>query len=150
MGRYFASPRNRFWTALNRSGLLSQPLDAGTDHNALHQGIGFTDVVKRPSGGASDLRAADFRRWAPILREKLERFQPLIACFHGSTAYRNYLRYTEGTDGRPDLGEQPRLIGPSRVFVVPNPSPRNAVFSLEALVSWYRRLKDLKDTLKEQ
>ena len=147
---YFASPRNRFWPAVNRSGLLREPLDADTDHKAIEQGIGFTDVVKRPSSGASGLRAADFREWAPVLKEKLEHFQSLIVCFHGAMAYRNYLKYAEGVNERPDLGLQARSIGNSKVFMVPNPSPANAAFSLDDLVHWYCHLKELRDELKRQ
>lgn len=91
-GHYFASPRNRFWTAVNRSGLLTQDLDATRDAELMDQGIGLTDVVKRPTRGASELRAA--------------------------------------------------------VFVVPNPSPANAVYSLRDLVGWYRCLKELREREK--
>ena len=148
VGHYFAAPRNRFWTAINRSGLLAEPLEAETDDRALQQGIGFTDVVKRPSSGASDLRAADFRCWAPVLKEKLERYQPLIVCFHGATAYCGYLKYAEGADERLGLGPQPRSIGRSAVFLVPNPSPRNASYSLDDLVYWYGQLQGMRDELK--
>ena len=148
VGHYFAGPRNRFWPAVNRSGLLKESLDAESDHRILKQGMGFTDVVKRPSPGASDLRASDFRRWAPVLKEKLERFKPLLICFHGVTAYRNYLKHAEGVNKRPELGLQPSNIGNSKVFVVPNPSPANAVYSLDVLVGWYRRLKEARDELK--
>ena len=150
VGHYFATPTNRFWPALNRSGLLTEPLDAGTDDQILRQGIGLTDVVKRPSNSASKLRAADYRRWAPVLKEKLERSRPLIVCFHGVTAYRNYLKYAEGVDERPRLGLQDTAIGPSRVFVVPNPSPANAAYSLDDLMSWYLRLKGLRDGLSRR
>ncbi len=148
VGHYFAHPRNRFWPAVNRSGLLTEFLDSNTDHNMLEQGIGFTDVVKRPSSGSSDLRAADFRRWAPVLKEKLERFQPLIVCFHGATGYRSYLKYAEGVDERPELGLQARTLGLSKIFLVPNPSPANAAYSLDDLICWYRELKALRDELK--
>ena len=148
VGHYFASPRNRFWPAINRSGLLNWPLSAETDHEAIRQGIGFTDVVKRPSNSASKLRVADYRKGAPALRDKLVRFAPLIVCFQGVTAYRNYLRYADGRDAAPDLGLQQHAIGISTVFVVPNPSPANAAFSLDILVSWYRCLKDLRDEMK--
>ena len=147
-GHYFATPANRFWPAVNRSGLLTEPLEASTDHKALSQGIGFTDVVKRPSNSASKLRASDFRRWAPVLKTKLERFEPLIVCFQGVTAYRNYLKFAEGVDDSRDLGPQVRDIGVSRVFVVPNPSPANATYSLDDLVGWYQRLKRFRDGLK--
>ena len=145
VGHYFASPRNRFWPAINRSGLLTEPLDASDDSKMLEQGLGFTDVVKRPSSGASDLRASDYRRWAPVLRQKLERFQPRIVCFHGAVAYRNFLRYGCDVDERPELGLQARIIGRSIVFLVPNPSPANAAYSLDTLVHWYRRLKELRE-----
>ena len=147
VGHYFATPSNRFWTAVNRSGLFPEPLTARDDHRALDFGVGFTDVVKRPSSSASKLRVADYRRWAPVLREKLERLAPLIVCFHGVTGYRGYLEHAEGIDDRPRLGLQDRTIGASRVFVVPNPSPANAVYSVDDLTAWYRRLKDLRDEL---
>ena len=147
-GHYFATPRNRFWPAINRSGLLDDPLSAADDRLALLQGIGFTDVVKRPSSSASDLRAADYRIGAPALEAKLKRFAPLIVCFHGVTGYRGYLKYAEGLKAAPKLGLQPRGIGSSKVFVVPNPSPANAVFSLETLVAWYQRLRELRDRLR--
>jgi TDG/mug DNA glycosylase family protein len=147
-GHYFASPANRFWPALDRSGLVAERLGAQTDHLAVEQGIGFTDVVKRPTSSASMLRAGDYRTWAPVLREKLERYRPLIACFHGVTAYRGYLRYAHGSDTRPKLGRQTETIGTSGVFVVPNPSPANAAYSLDTLAEWYMRLKEYRDELK--
>ncbi|HAC17375.1 MAG TPA: mismatch-specific DNA-glycosylase [Dehalococcoidia bacterium] len=142
-GHYFASPRNRFWKAVNSAGIFDPPLEAETDHLALEQGIGFTDVVKRPSAGASDLRAADFREWAPVLKDKLERYAPKVVCFHGSVAYRNFLKYAEGVDLRPELGGQDRPIGESTVFLVPNPSPANAVYSMNDLMGWYYQLRVL-------
>ncbi len=148
VGHYFATPRNRFWRAINQSGLFPEPLGPETDHRAVEFGVGFTDVVKRPSQGTADVTAQDYQRWAPVLKEKLEHYQPLIVCFHGLTAYNAYLRYAEGVTDKAQLGPQPRSIGVSRVFVVPNPSPANAQFSLEDLAGWYRRLKEFRDSLR--
>ena len=145
VGHYFATPRNRFWTAINRSGLLAEPVGAAQDHRLLRQGIGLTDVVKRATRGASELRAADFRRGAPVLKEKLERHRPRIVCFHGKTAYRGYMKYAEDRVDLLELGAQPVAIGSSLVFVTPNPSPANAAWSLADLVGWYRRLAALRD-----
>lgn len=150
-GFYFANPRNRFWRALNGSALvpaLLTPGIAATEYLFSECDIGFTDVVKRPTAGGAQLRAADYREWAPVLGDKLHEVSPLIAWFHGKLAFCNYLRYAEGL--RPaeiGWGEQPFSIGDSRIFVTPNPSPANAVFTLEALVEWYRRLKALRDRL---
>lgn len=145
VGHYFAFSRNRFWPAINGSGLLPEELDAENDHRMLECGMGFTDVVKRPTAGSSGLRAADYREWAPVLKQKLELHQPRIAAFHGATAYRNYLKYAEGINQKPSLGLQGLQIGASQVFLLPNPSPANAAYSLDDLTGWYVTLRELRD-----
>ena len=141
-GHYFANPRNRFWAALSASDIIGRPVGPNDDASLLRYGIGLTDVVKRPTSQASGLSAADYRRDAPLLREKLVRHAPRIACFHGLTAYRAYLRHGEGikNPGTLELGRQDLEIGSSRVFVLPNPSPANARYSLDDLASWYGEL----------
>ena len=147
VGHYFANPRNRFWAALNRSGLVDRDMTPQDDATLLDFSIGFTDVAKRPTRQGSGLNAADFRRWAPVLKEKLLRYNPRIACFHGVTGYAAYLKYAEGITERLVLGLQQRQIGAINVFVVPNPSPANAKFSLDDLVCWYKRLGELREEL---
>ncbi len=143
-GHYFANPRNRFWPAFNRSALL--PADLGRECNPaddsllLDHGIGFTDVVKRPTPQGNALRAADYRRWAPALTERLLDCRPRLVCFHGLMAYKAYLQYAGSEKSSPDLGMQPRRIGDSSVYVVPNPSPANARYSLDDLAAWYDRV----------
>jgi TDG/mug DNA glycosylase family protein len=150
-GYYFANPRNRFWRALHGSGLVAseeamEPGEAAMEILLLQHAIGFTDVVKRPTAGGHDLRAADFRDWAPQLKRKLLDCAPRIAWFHGKQAYAGYLRYGEGIiTPAIDWGEQPLRVAGSRVFVTPNPSPANAVFSLADLVAWYVRLAEFRD-----
>jgi TDG/mug DNA glycosylase family protein len=149
VGHYFANPRNRFWGALNRSGLVDEELSPEDDARLSNYGIGFTDVVKRPTPQASHLRAADFRYWSPVLRDKLLRYQPRIACFHGVTGYNAYLKYAEGIPQKSQLGLQQDRIGDSIVFVTPNPSPANAQYSLDDLVEWYGKLNDLRRELPQ-
>jgi TDG/mug DNA glycosylase family protein len=150
-GYYFANPRNRFWRALHGSRLVTA--EAVTEPGIaamevlLQHGIGFTDVVKRPTAGAHQLRAADFRKWAPLLQRKLLDCAPRIAWFHGKQAYAGYLRYAEGITSAIDWGEQPLQLGDSRVFVTPNPSPANAVFSLDDLIAWYARLREFRERI---
>ena len=140
-GHYFANPRNRFWTAFNRSLLLPSALgrecSPADDALLLEHGIGFTDVVKRPTPQGNALKAADYRLWAPLLLEKLLQSLPRLVCFHGQMAYRAYLQYAEREKAAPELGLQHRLIGSSPVFVVPNSSPANARYSVDALANWY-------------
>lgn len=145
-GYYFANPRNRFWKALNASGLLQEELIPSrqaqekifTDYK-----IGFTDVVKRHSSMGKDLRAVDYKKWAPILKAEIEKYQPNICWFHGKVATQNYLKYTDSKYKNVDWGRQNFKIKNSIVFVTPNPSPANAVFSLEAITGWYKKLNIL-------
>jgi TDG/mug DNA glycosylase family protein len=104
------------------------------------EGIGFTDVVKRPTAGGGDLRAADYRDWAPLLKDKLEHLAPRIAWFQGKQACQNYLRYAGAMPVPVTWGLQSYSIGVSRVFVTPNPSPANAAYSLAELTGWMRQL----------
>lgn len=147
-GYYFARPQNRFWPAFNASGLTPAPLVPGRaamkELLAAHR-IGFTDVVKRPSRGAHDLKAADFAEWAPVLKRKLLRQPPRIAWFHGKLAWEHYLRHAEGARRKTAFGLQPEQIGGALVYVTPNPSPANAAFSLAVLTDWYRKLAALRD-----
>ena len=142
VGHYFANPRNRFWPAFNLSGLVDREVTADDDATLLDDGIGFTDVAKRPTPMGSGLRAADFRQGAPALKQKILRFAPKLVCFHGLMAYKAYLQHGEGVKEGPQLGLQERMIGASEVFVVPNPSPANAKFSLSDLAAWYGQLRE--------
>lgn len=157
VGHYFANPRNRFWPAFNLSRLKPTTPDAAftpaDDAALLEFGIGFTDIVKRPTPQANGLRAADYRLWAPVLRDRLLQYQPRMACFHGMTAYRGFLRYSGDhvgiTRGEvvPELGLQHARVGTSHLFVTPNPSPANAVYSIHDLASWYDRVAEALDAL---
>ncbi len=146
-GYYFSGRRNRFWPALNQSRLLQNPLTPSREsmqHMLERERIGFTDTVKRPTAGAGDLRAADFKQWVPVLEEKLLCYQPGLVWFHGKVAYKNYVKYAAHTASQSvPWGLQDNKIGQSSVFVAPNPSPANAVFSLDDLVAWFNQLAQL-------
>ncbi len=142
-GYYFATPTNRFWKALNGSDLIGEEIRSGVEgieRLFYRYRMGFTDVVKRPTRGAADLRADDFRYWAPELEEKIITLKPRIAWFHGKVAYQRFLRATGRDDDACDWGLQPLIIEDSTVVVTPNPSPANAAFSLEVLIQYYNQL----------
>jgi TDG/mug DNA glycosylase family protein len=158
-GHYFARTTSRFWPAFSRSKLSERvrrelAVDVLTplhDSQLPRFGIGLTDVVKRPSANASELTPQDFATWIPVLLTKLRRYKPRVACFHGLTAYRPFHAFVfksaatrKSSATRPILilGEQPETIGITRLFVVPNPSPANAHFTLADQTEWYDRLAE--------
>jgi TDG/mug DNA glycosylase family protein len=151
---YFARTTSRFWPALSRSKLSQrmrrelklEKLLPEHDSQLTRFGIGLTDVVKRPSANASELTLQDFTIWVPILLQKLHHYAPQVACFHGLTAYRPFHNFALKSPGAPVLGAQPERIGDTRLFVVPNPSPANAHFTLADQTDWYNRLSDFLKT----
>ena len=103
--------------------------------------IGFTDVVKRPTPGAGDLKAADFHRWAPVVLAKLRALAPRVVWFQGKVSYRNFMFYAQGVRFETlEWGTQARLCTGAAVFVTPNPSAANAAYSLDDIVRWMDRL----------
>ena len=147
-GHYFARKTNRFWPAFSRS-VLSAParvaigadrLDPSHDSILLDHGIGFTDVVKRPTARADELSNDEFADAARDLVAKLTTFQPRIACFHGMMGYRPFVRVHAPMLPKADLGEQPLRIRRTRLFVIPNPSPANAHGSPAEQTAWYDRI----------
>lgn len=142
-GYYFANPRNRFWKALNASRLVNESLEPGAaamQHLFETYLIGFTDLVKRPTRMGKELKAADYRQAAPVLKEKLLEYKPGIAWFHGRETYRHYLKYAGETQSEIPWGAQRYMIGKTRVFVTPNPSPANAQYSLDDLIRLYNTM----------
>jgi len=150
-GFYFARPGNRFWPALNASGLVATPVEPsqeGIDLLFQKHRIGFTDLVKRATGRASELAAEEYEQGTHVLRKKLVRHAPAIAWFHGVSAYRLFLTHTGTPRAKIVAGLQPELIGPSKIFVTPNPSGANPAANPKQLVPLYRELVRLRDQLK--
>jgi TDG/mug DNA glycosylase family protein len=150
-GFYFARPGNRFWPALNASGLVVPPVAPSREAVELlfhRYRMGFTDLVKRATARAADLSDEDYRRGARVLQEKLARYAPTIAWFHGVSAYRPFLAHTGTPRAKIAVGLQPECVGYTRIFVTPNPSGANPSANPKQLVPLYRALVGLRDRLK--
>ncbi|MGE5321288.1 MAG: mismatch-specific DNA-glycosylase [Actinomycetota bacterium] len=157
-GHYFARASSRFWPALSASKLSAEIrrslgcalLRPEHDQVLSQFGIGFTDVIKRPSANAGELSPEEFERWSPLLLEKLQMYAPRVACFHGLTGFRPFLKYAlKCLNRNPALGPQPERVGPVRLYVVPNPSPANAHFTVADQTAWYNRLADFVARMKQ-
>jgi len=156
-GHYFARTSNRFWPCISRSTLTQRARDGlgvdalGPQHDRalLAYGIGFTDLVKRATPKASDLSAAEMAAGVAHLLEKIERYRPRIACFHGITGYRFVHAIVSGDKAGIALGSQDVRLGPTRLFLVPNPSGANAHFSRADQTQWYDALADFSATLSK-
>jgi len=149
-GFNFARPGNRFWPALNASGLVPERLEpsrASVERLFRVHRIGFTDLVKRATVRADELTAADYARGVRLLQRKLRRLRPQIAWFQGTSAYRTFLEHLGTPRAKISPGLQPERIGAIHVFVTPNPSGANPAANPKALVPLYRELARLRASL---
>jgi hypothetical protein len=101
----------------------------------LDRGIGITSLVARATASADELGPAELIEGARALAERVRRFRPRVVAILGVTAYR-----TAFASPRASLGRQPADLADSQLWVVPNPSGRNAHASLDALAAAYREV----------
>jgi TDG/mug DNA glycosylase family protein len=142
-GHYYARSTNRFWWALHASGLLPVRLSPQDDRRVVEFGLGLTDLVKRPTSSAAQLRDDEFAAGRRVLAAAIARVRPLIVCFNGLTGYRRFF----GEPAQP--GRQRRCLGPARVYVVPSTSARNAAYPRDVILAYFRDLKAWRDALRQ-
>jgi len=136
VGHHFAGANNHFWRLLHESGLTARRLTYEEDAQLLELGIGLTNIVTRPTRSSSDLSHEDFERGRRTLARKIARFRPSYVAFVGLTAYREF----QGGRGRVHCGFQENPIEGAEIFVLPNPSGRNAHYSYEEMLRSWREL----------
>lgn len=152
-GHHFAGYSNRFWKLLWDAGLVPERISYLDDGRLPEWGFGITNLVPRPSPGIDDLRPAEYLDGWRTLERKIRRRRPELVVFIGVTLHRAIvpLLRPDGTPGAArdrrrgasasPLGVQPLTIHGARVFVLPNPSGRNANFSYAEMRSAFRSLK---------
>ena len=151
LGHHFAGHSNRFWKLLYESRLVPEPLGFLDDWRLPEWGLGLTNMVPRPTAGCSDLDPKEIEAAWDDLRNKVERFQPEILTVLGVTlgqflASRLLTPKTphKPAPTMPKVGLQPFSIGRSRIFILPNPSGRNAHYSYSHMLSLYQELRHLQ------
>jgi TDG/mug DNA glycosylase family protein len=144
-GHHFAGYSNRFWKLLYDAGLVPEPITFEDDDRLPEFGYGITNIVARPSPGMNDLRPEEYRQGARDLMRKVVTFKPQIVALVGVTVYRALMLSLGDKDAakRPiRLGlQKPSVPFPTTIFVLPNPSGRNANFSYAEMVAAFRALR---------
>jgi TDG/mug DNA glycosylase family protein len=138
VGHHFAGPGNPFWRLLHAAGLVPAPLTFADDARVVEFGLALTNIVERATRSAGELTTADYARGARRLRRLIAALQPAVVAFVGSTVYRRFV----GPRAGGGCGPKAERLGTARVFVVPNPSGRNAAYpGFRDKLVWYRRLR---------
>lgn len=145
-GHHFAGPTNRFWRLLYESGIVPEPVTHEDDVRLPSWGIGMTNLVPRPTPGIDTLRPQEYLEGWTILEQKIARYRPEIVAFVGVTMYRALWKVLAPPKpvggGGPTIkpGFQKATIHGARIFVLPNPSGRNAHFSYDEMLKSFRAL----------
>lgn len=137
-GAHFANPRNDFWRLLADSGLTPRLLDPEEQRELPTLGFGLTNAAYRTTKGSGDLRRGDFAGAAERLERLAVDLRPGAIAFVGKAAY-------QGAFGlaRSELGLQERVLGETRLFVLPSTSPANAAVPYAERLRWFRKLARL-------
>jgi double-stranded uracil-DNA glycosylase len=139
-GHHFANPANPFWRLLHESGFIARQLAPEEGRLLLEAGLGVTNLVARETAGVADLTRQDFEQGRAVLLRKVRRYRPRAVVFVGLTAYAAFCRAGPAPRLKERIlcGEQPDRLEGARVFVVPNPSGRNAHFSYAQMRAAFR------------
>jgi TDG/mug DNA glycosylase family protein len=138
IGHHFAGYSNRFWKLLFESGVIPEPIGAEDDGRLPDWGIGVTNLIPRMTPGIDTLTADEYVAGERILRRKVRRWKPAIVAFVGVTLYRAIFGRRPVVPVR--CGLQPERFEGARVFVLPNPSGRNANFTYAEMLDAFRAL----------
>jgi double-stranded uracil-DNA glycosylase len=137
VGHHFAGPGNPFYRLLHAAGLVPEPLTFVDDVRLPEFGLALTNIAARATREAAELTAADYARGRRRLARTIATVRPDVVAFVGGTAYRQFV----GPRATPGPGAKPERIAGAPVFVVPNPSGRNAAYpGFRDKLVWYRRL----------
>ena len=145
-GHHFAGHSNRFWKLLVSSKLVPEPIDWRDDHRLPEWGFGITNLVARETPGIDTLTQDECAAGVDLLRAKVRRFKPAVVAFVGVSLY----RWVFGAKGTVRPGRQREVFEGAEVFVLPNPSGRNANFSYAEMLAAFRKLRRRLDRIYGQ
>jgi TDG/mug DNA glycosylase family protein len=146
-GHHFAGYSNRFWKLLWESGLAPRPVTYLDDDHLPEWGYGMTNLVPRATPGVSDLTPAEYIAGRAALERKIRRFKPQIVALIGVSLARALL---SGTRAALEVGPHTETLAGAPVFVLPNPSGRNAHFSYARMLEVFTDLKRHLDAPRKQ
>jgi double-stranded uracil-DNA glycosylase len=151
-GWHFARPGNRFWPALHLSGFTPRRLAPAEQHLLPGYGLGITNLVARATVQASELDPAELRAGGERLATLVADRRPRILAVAGVTAYRTAFARPHATIGPqpalpaaspsplPAAFPSPLPVGP-QLWVLPNPSGLNALWTTPKLIEAFRDLR---------
>ena len=140
-GHHYAGRSNRFWKLLHAADLVPEPLTYQDDWRLPEWGLGLTNIISRCSAGIDVLEAEEYRAGVAALTRKVRRYQPQIVALLGVTIFRTIFGQDRQLPSRLDLGLTGSSLAGASVFLLPNPSGRNAHYSYSQMLEAFQILR---------
>jgi double-stranded uracil-DNA glycosylase len=137
-GHHFAGYSNRFWKLLHESGVVPEPIGSQDDARLAEWGCGITNLVPRATPGIDTLTPEEYVAGLRVLQGKVRRWKPEVVALVGVTLHRAIFGKGGATPFR--VGLQAEDFEGAQVFVLPNPSGRNANYSHAEMLDAFRAL----------
>lgn len=118
IGHHYANKNNRFWKLLYESGITDTMYKPEEDAILLNRGIGFTNIVSRPTRAADEITPKEYKEGREILGKKIVTYKPKIAFFVGKGVYLQYSQRKKANWGKQDQSMVEGVID----FVAPSSS----------------------------
>lgn len=140
-GHHYAGHSNRFWKLLRAADLVSEPLTYKEDWRLPEWGLGLTKIISRCSAGIDVLEAEEYRAGLAALTRKIRGYQPQIVALLGVTIYRTIFVQDRKLPSSLNLGLTGTSLAGVPVFLLPNPSGRNAHYSYSQMLEAFQILR---------
>lgn len=144
-GHHYANRNNRFWNILYQAGITERKCEPFEDQDLLSKGIGFTNIVARPTKAAADITKEEYIKGAQLLREKLAFYRPGVACFVGKGVYQQYSKVKQTGWGVQESSVTQDVIE----FVAPSSSGLVRM-PIKEIVSIYAEIPAILQELEER
>lgn len=138
LGHHYANPNNRFWKIIYEAGITARKWDASEDYKLLDLGLGFTNIVSRPTKAADEITKKEYKEGREILKRKIVRLKPKVVCFVGKGVYQEY----SGRKVAP-WGIQEEAVVPGTIDFVAPSSSGLVRMRLDEIVEIYKGLTDI-------
>jgi TDG/mug DNA glycosylase family protein len=127
---------------LHESELVSEPLTYHEDRRLPEWRLGLTNIIGRCTAGIDVLDPVEYRQGVASLKRKIRRYQPPIVALLGVTIFRMLFSPKEYVKGPLNLGLTTKQLAGAQVFLLPNPSGRNAHYSYRQMLTAFQVLRD--------
>jgi TDG/mug DNA glycosylase family protein len=126
----------RIFARLREAGLIADPSNGYEDDDAFGHGVGFTDIVKRPTIRATSLHPQEYAHGRELLADRIDTANASLVVFTSKRAATAYFGNFTGGGLVPGL-----RLGGAEVFVLPGP--------MESTASAAQKIIELRSRLRQ-